>query len=217
MWFMLAITTVIIGLALFISAGTENYWQAWVYLGVVVVTGILITLYTVKDPILLESRTKVGPTAEQRPMQKIILWCMALPWIALFIIPGLDHRFGWSSVPSWISIAGNLLIVLSMWLVYRVFKVNSFGSATVEVTNKQKVISTGPYAIVRNPMYSIAVVYCIAMSLALGSCWALIPSVLVALGFIWRLFDEEKMLAKDLPGYTEYQAKVRWHLIPGIF
>ena len=89
--------------------------------------------------------------------------------------PGLDHRFGWSGVPLWLSIAGNFLIVLSMWLVYRVFKVNSFGSTTVEVTNKQKVISTGPYAIVRNPMYSCAIVFFVGMSLALGSYWGLIP------------------------------------------
>jgi protein-S-isoprenylcysteine O-methyltransferase Ste14 len=104
-----------------------------------------------------------------------------------------------------------------MWMVYRVFKENSFGSATVEIANDQKVISTGPYAIVRNPMYASAAVYLVGASLALGSYWGLIASVLTILGLVWRLFDEEKFLTQNLPGYKDYCAKVRWHLIPGIF
>ena len=102
-------------------------------------------------------------------------------------------------------------------MVYLVFKENSFGSTTVEIAKDQKVISTGPYEIVRNPMYASAAVYFIGMPLALGSYWGLIASVLTIIGLVWRLFDEEKFLAKNLPGYTEYCAKVRWHLIPGIF
>ena len=102
-------------------------------------------------------------------------------------------------------------------MVYRVFKENSFGSAIVEVVNDQKVISTGPYAIVRNPMYASATVYLIGVPLALGSYWGLIPAVLTIFGLVWRLFDEEKFLAQNLPGYQEYCARVRWHLIPGIF
>jgi protein-S-isoprenylcysteine O-methyltransferase Ste14 len=215
-WLGLVVSLVLIGLALFLSAGTIDYWQAWVYLGVGSVTSIPLTLYITKDPILLESRTKSGPTAEQRPIQQIIVFSMALPGIATFIVPALDHRFGWSSVPLWLSIAGDILIVVAMWMVFRVFKANSFGSSTVEIAKGQRVISTGPYAIVRNPMYSSAAMYFIAMSLALGSYWGLIPSVLMILGLIWRLFDEEGFLARDLPGYAEYCAKVRWHLIPGI-
>ena len=102
-------------------------------------------------------------------------------------------------------------------MVFRVFKENSFGSATVEIAKKQKVISTGPYAVVRNPMYASAAVYSIGMSLALGSYWGLVASILTVLGFVWRLFDEEKFLAQNLPGYSEYCAKVHWHLMPGIF
>jgi protein-S-isoprenylcysteine O-methyltransferase Ste14 len=170
-----------------------------------------------KDPILLESRTKFGPTAEQRLIQKIIVLCAGLPAIAAFIVPALDRRFGWSNMPWWLSPAGDLLILAGMWMVYRVFKENSFGSATVEIATDQRVISTGPYAIVRNPMYASAAVYFIGTSLALGSYWGLIPSVLTILGLVWRLFDEEKFLSRNLPGYTEYCAKVRWHLIPGIF
>lgn len=217
MWFLLVIAFVIIGSALFLSAGTINYWQAWVYLGVNTVSSVLLTLSVIKDPILLESKTKSGPTAEKRPIQKIIVLCAGLPWIAAYIVPGLDRRFGWSGVPSWLSIVGNFLIIVSLWMVYLVFKENSFASSTVEIAKDQKVISTGPYAIVRNPMYASAAVYFIGMSLALGSYWGLIASVLTILGLVWRLFDEEKFLAKNLPGYTEYCAKVRWHLIPGVF
>ena len=217
MWLALVVVFVLMGLALFLSAGTVDYWQAWVFLGVGAVSGILLDLSIMKDPILLESRTKFGPTAEQQPIQKIIVLCAGLPAIAAFIVPALDRRFGWSNMPWRLSLAGDLLILAGMWMVYRVFKENSFGSATVEIATDQRVISTGPYAIVRNPMYASAAVYFIGMSLALGSYWGLIPSVLTILGLVWRLFDEEKFLSRNLPGYTEYCAKVRWHLIPGIF
>jgi protein-S-isoprenylcysteine O-methyltransferase Ste14 len=216
-WLSLIVSSALIGLALFLSAGTIQYWQAWVYLGVGAVSSVPLTLYIVKDPILLENRTKMGPAAEQRPTQKIIVLVTGLPGIATFIVPGLDHRFGWSSVPLWLSMAGGVLILLSMRMVYRVFKENSFGSATVEIGKGQKVISTGPYAIVRNPMYSSAAVYFIGMSLALGSYWGLIPAILAILGLVWRLFDEEKFLAENLTGYRDYCANVRWHLIPGVF
>jgi protein-S-isoprenylcysteine O-methyltransferase Ste14 len=216
-WLWLTASFVLIALALFISAGTISYWQAWVYLGVGAASSVPLTLHILKDPIQLENRTKAGPAAEQRPIQKIIMACSGIPGIAAFVVPGLDHRFGWSSVPPWLSIVGNILIIVAMWLAYRVFKENSFGSATVEIAQDQQVISTGPYAIVRNPMYSSAALYFIGLSLALGSYWALIPAILTILGLVWRLFDEEKFLAQNLPGYMDYCAKVRWHLIPGVF
>ena len=216
-WLEVAVSSVFIGLALFVVAGTIDYWQAWVYLGVGAVSSVLLTLVIVKDPILLQSRTRGGPFSEKRSIQKIIVICITAAAAACLIVPALDRRYGWSNVPSWVSIAGDLLIIISMWMVFRVFKENSYGSTTVEVADDQKVISTGPYAIVRNPMYSSAAVYFIAISLALGSYWGLIASVLTILGFVWRLLDEEKFLAQNLPGYGEYCSKVRWHLIPGIF
>ena len=217
MWLGLVVISVLMGFVLFLAAGTVKYWQAWIFLGVGAVSNILLTLSITKNPVLLENRTKYGPMAEKRTIQKIIVLCAGIPAIATFIVPALDHRFGWSNVPFWLSIVGDLLILVGMWMVFRVFKENSFGSATVEIANDQKVIPTGPYAIVRNPMYASAAVYFIGTSLALGSYWGLIASVLTVLGLVWRLFDEEKFLAQNLPGYTEYCAKVRWHLIPGIF
>lgn len=216
-WLASAVVFVFMWLALFLSAGTIRYWQAWVYLGVLAASSVPLMLYMISDPVLLANRMKFGPAAEQRPLQKIIVASAGIPAVAAFIVPGLDRRFGWSDVPPWLAIAGDLLVLLSMWMVYQVFKANSFGSATVDIVKDQSVIDTGPYAIVRNPMYSSATLYFIATALALGSYWGLIPSALTILAFIWRLFDEEKFLTQNLPGYAAYCAKVRRHLIPGIF
>ncbi len=217
MWFGLVAAFVLIALAVFLSAGTLNYWQGWLYMGVGVVSSVLLTMNIVKDPALLERRTKFGPGSEGRPIQKIIVAMTGIPVIAAFIVPGLDRRFGWSSVPPWLSVFGNIVIIISIWMVYRVFKENSFGAATVVVSSEQKVVSTGPYSVVRNPMYSSAVVYFIGLSLALGSYWGLIAAFLTIIGFVLRLLDEERFLSENLPGYKGYCLKVRWHLIPGIF
>jgi protein-S-isoprenylcysteine O-methyltransferase Ste14 len=217
MWLKTVVTFVIIGLVLFLTAGTFNYWQAWIFLGVSAVSNGLLTLSITRSPTLLENRSKYGPAAEQRTTQRIILLCAGIPAIATFIIPALDRRFGWSNVPYWLSIAGDFLVLVGLWMVFRVFKANPFGSATIEIANDQTVISTGPYAIVRNPMYASAAVYLIGVPLALGSWWGLIAALLTTLGLVWRLLDEEKFLAQDLPGYAEYCAQVHWHLIPRIF
>ena len=216
-WSGLIISSCLIGLAIFLSAGTIHYWQAWLTLAVGAVCSTPITLFMMRDPALLASRSKGGPTAEQRPIQKIIVMFLILPTVATFIVPGLDRRYGWSNMPAWLCIVGEAFTIASFWMAYRVFKENRFGSSTVEVVKDQKVVSTGPYAIVRNPMYSVAVLYFISIAFALGSWWALIPAVLTLPAFVWRLLDEEKFLAEHLPGYAEYRAAVRWHLIPGVF
>lgn len=217
MWLQASVTFILIAVAVFVPAGSIDYWQAWIYLAVTVASSVPLLLFMSKDPVLLENRTKAGPAAEPRTIQKIIVVCTGLPAIAALVLPGLDRRFGWSDVPSWLSILGDLLLVVAMWMVFLVFKENSFGSAIVEVAKDQKVISTGPYAIVRNPMYASAAIYFIAMALALGSWWGLIASIFTIFGLVWRLLDEEKFLAESMPGYAEYCGKVRWHLIPGIF
>jgi|SRR5271157_3191108 len=216
-WLWFAVNLGLIALALFLSAGTLAYWRAWIFLAVVAVSSIPLTLYIINNPLLLGNRTKAGPVAEQRPVQKIIVLCLVVTMIAAFVVPGLDRRFGWSNVPPWLSAAGDVLVVVAIWMAYRVFKENSFGSATVEVAKDQRVISTGPYAIVRHPMYSSAAAYFVGAPLALGSFWGLIPALLAILGLVVRLFDEERFLAENLAGYTDYCAKVRWRLAPGIF
>jgi protein-S-isoprenylcysteine O-methyltransferase Ste14 len=213
-WTWLVASSVIIGIVLFLSAGTIRYWQAWVYLAVVGVCSVPVTLFMIGKPALLERRTKFG---EQRPIQRIIVLFLFIATVVAFIVPGLDRRFACSRVPAWLSFVGDLMMVVSFWLSYRVFKENSFGASTIEIAKDHKVISTGPYAVVRNPMYSSALIFFLAMPLALGSYWGLVPAMLTIPCFACRLHDEEAFLAHNLPGYREYCARVRWHLIPGIY
>jgi len=217
LWLQFVITSVLTALTLFVCAGTIAYWQAWLYLAVGALTSIPLTRLMLADPALLESRTRAGPAAERRPIQKVIVACLATTSFAAFVVPGLDHRFGFSTVPSWLAICGNAVIVLAMWLCYRVFRENRYGSASVEIGPGQRVISTGPYAVVRHPMYAAATMYFVGMALALGSWWGLVPAALMTIGFVWRLFDEESFLGENLPGYSDYCVKVRWRLMPGVF
>lgn len=217
-WLGLVITLSVMAFALFLSAGTVDYWQAWVYLGVFSTVSSLITVYLMKkDPALLERRAAGGPTQEKRPVEKVIMSFASLGFVAVPIVSGLDRRFGWTNVPPDLCIAGDLLTVLGFWIVLRVFKENTFASSTIETATNQTVISTGPYSLVRHPMYSGGAVYMLAMPLALGSYWGL-PAAAFMLSFlVWRLFDEEKFLAGNLPGYTAYCSQVRWRLVPGVF
>ncbi len=209
---------VIIGAALFLSAWTLAYWQAWVFLAVFFLSVLAITLYLAKnDPKLLERRTQAGPVAEKEKGQQTIQSIAAVAFIAMFILPGLDHRFGWSAVPLPVILAGDALVALGLLIVFFVFRENSYTSAVIEVGAEQKIVSTGPYALVRHPMYSGALLMLIGVPLALGSYWGLLAFVPIALVIVWRLLDEEKFLVKNLPGYPDYQNKVRYHLVPFIW
>src|SRR6266700_250924 len=196
---------VAMGAFLFLAAGTLNYWQAWVFLAVFGVAGLAVIVYLMKkDPKLLERRMSGGPAAEKRTSQKIIMSISSLGFAALLVVPALDHRFGWSSVPLYAVIAGDVLFVLGWIIICFVFKENTFTSSTIEIAADQKVITTGPYAIVRHPMYSGSLLYMLAMPIALGSWWGLCVILLLMPISLWRLFDEEKLLSNDLPGYREY-------------
>jgi protein-S-isoprenylcysteine O-methyltransferase Ste14 len=205
-------------LVLFVSAGTTDYWQAWVYLGIFFGASILITCYLIKnDPALLRRRLSGGPTAEKEQAQKIAMLFASVGFIALLVVPALDHRFGWSNVPLYATIAGDILTGLGFYLIFLVYKENTFTSAIIEVTPGQKVITTGPYAIVRHPMYVGGALMFLGMPLALGSYWGVLAFVAMFPALIWRLLDEERLLAANLAGYSEYCRKVRWRLVPGIF
>ena len=138
-------------------------------------------------------------------------------FFALLILPGLDHRCGWSTAPLAVVIAGDVLVAAGFYVVFFVYKENSFSSATIEVAKDQRVIATGPYAIVRHPMYAGGSLLLIGTPLALGSYWGLLAFVAMSPFLLWRIFDEERFLERNLPGYMEYRGKVRWRLIPGIF
>ena len=217
-WLALAVLTTVMGLLLFVPAGTVHYWQAWVYLSIFMGASALTTLYLLrKDPALLERRMRAGPTAEKRPAQRLIMLGTSLGFIALLVVPALDHRFGWSAVPLGVVVAGYVLVAIGFALIVRVYRENTFSSATVEVAENQTVISTGPYAIVRHPMYASGSLYLVGTPLALGSYWGLVPLAAMMPFLIWRLLDEELLLAKDLDGYAEYQKRVRHRLVPYVW
>ncbi len=203
---------------LFIPAWTLDYWQAWVFLAAFFLPALAITLYLMKyDPKLLEKRVYAGPTAEKETTQKIIQAIASLGFLAMLVVPALDYRFGWSPVAAYVSLIGDALVLLGFLIIFFVYKENSFTSATIEVYAEQKVVSTGPYAFVRHPMYFGALFLFIGMPLALGSWWALFIYALIMPALLWRLFDEERLLTKDLQGYAEYKKKVRYRLIPFVW
>lgn len=207
-----------LALALFASAGTLNFWQAWLYLAVFGLCVFLVTGYlVVRDRRLLESRLSVGPAAETQRSQQVIQSLASLFFLALFIVPGLDHRFGWSHVPPALSVISDVFVALSLFFVFLVFRENSFTSAIIEVASEQRVVSTGPYSVVRHPMYSGAMLLLVFTPLALGS-WVGLPfAIPVILVIVARLLSEEKFLAGNLRGYAEYRRNVRWRLLPGIW
>jgi protein-S-isoprenylcysteine O-methyltransferase Ste14 len=200
---------------LFIPAGTLDYWQAWTFLAIYFAASLTITLYLMKkDPELLGRRMSGGPAAEKEAAQKIIMILASLGFIGLLVVPALDRRFAWSHMPLSVALAGDVLVLLGFFAVFLVFKENTFSSAIIEVTPGQKVITTGPYALVRHPMYAGALVMLVGIPIALGSWWGLLVIVAMKPALIWRLLDEEKFLARDLPGYVEYQQRVRYRLMP---
>jgi protein-S-isoprenylcysteine O-methyltransferase Ste14 len=217
-WLALVALAVVMGLLLFISAGTVRYWQAWVYLSIFFAASALTTVFLMRtDPALLERRMSGGPTAEKRPIQRFIMLFTSLGFIALLVVPALDRRLGWSIVPLYGVVVGDALVVVGFYFIFLVYKENTFTSATIEVAADQTVISTGPYAIVRHPMYASGLLYLLGTPLALGSFWGIVPLAGMLPFLIWRLFDEERFLSRNLPGYTEYQRKVRHRLIPRIW
>jgi len=203
---------------IFLPALTLDYWQGWVYLGVFLACCALITASLLKhDPALVARRLEVGPKAEREPAQKRIQWIAGLCLLGLYIVSALDYGQGWSFVPVSIVLLGDLLTVLGFAVMYRVFRENTFAAATVTVEPGQRVISTGPYAWVRHPMYAGALLLFLGTPLALGSWWGLavyIPSVAVLAA---RLRDEEQFLMRNLAGYDDYCRRVRFRLVPGLW
>jgi protein-S-isoprenylcysteine O-methyltransferase Ste14 len=206
---------IVLCVLLFLPAGTFNYWQAWVFLSFFGGSTLFVTLYLIKnDPGLLEKRVDAGPGAEKEQTQKVIQTIASIAFITIFIVSALDRRLSHLQMSAEISIFGDVLVALGLYFVFLVFKENSFTSATIEVDRKQKVISTGPYGLVRHPMYAGAFVMLIGVPLALGSLWGFTGVVVLMIAIILRLLDEEKFLNKNLYGYKEYQKKVKYRLVP---
>jgi len=206
---------VVFGSMLFFPAGTFDYWQAWVFLAVVVLAAWIPTIYLQrKNPVVLERRMRGGPAAETRTAQKVVIAGLYLSLAAMVVVSVLDHRFGWSPVPTAICLVGDVLVAVGLGVVVLVIIQNSYAAATVQVEAGQKVVSTGLYGLVRHPMYTGNVIMMVGIPLALGSYWGLVFVVPALIVLASRIRDEEKMLQEELTGYREYTQKVRYRLVP---
>ena len=203
---------------IFWPAGTFDYWQGWLFLGIFAASTVGFTVYlAIYDRPLLERRLKAGPQHEREWSQKIIVSLVLFAFCTLVVLPVLDYRNAWSPVARWVSILGDVMILLSFLFIFWVTRVNSFAASNIRVEKDQIVIDTGPYAHVRHPMYAAAIWLFVGMPLALGSWWSLALIVPFMPVLVWRLLDEEKILQRDLAGYTEYMRRVRFRLIPFVW
>ena len=208
----------VLGLILFLPAGTLNYWQAWVFIAVVMVATIFPSIYIARtNPAALQRRMHGGPRAEARTLQKIVITGALLGLFAMLAFSAFDHRMGWSSVPAWVCLLGDVLVAAGLGIAMLVVIQNGYAAATVTVETGQNVVSGGVYKFVRHPMYVGNVVMMLGVPLALGSYWGLFfvfPGVVV---LSFRILDEEKLLTQELPGYREYAQQVRYRMVPCVW
>jgi protein-S-isoprenylcysteine O-methyltransferase Ste14 len=203
---------------IFVCAGTIDFWQGWLFCLVFLFSTTAMGLYFIKyNRPLLERRMRFGPWEESRPIEKVLITFIFLMFVALMIVPALDRRFAWSRVPGAVVVIANILIVVTFGLFLVVLRANSFAASTITVEAGQPVISTGPYAYVRHPMYAGAVLLIFAMPIALGSWWGLLIPLVSTPVLIVRIFDEERALEAQLPGYQDYLVAVPWRLIPRVW
>jgi protein-S-isoprenylcysteine O-methyltransferase Ste14 len=206
---------VVFGLMLFLAAFTFNYWQAWVFLVVVALSGWIPSIYLLRtNPVALQRRMRGGPAAETRMVQKVVMGGLWLSLAAMVVVSALDHRFGWSPVPTAICLVGDVLVAVGLSVVMLVVIQNSHAAATIRVEADQKLVSTGLYGLVRHPMYTANVITMVGIPLALGSYWGLVFVVPGLIVLALRIRDEEKLLQEELDGYREYKQKVRYRLVP---
>ncbi len=213
--FRFGLGAIVMGLLFFVSAGTLRFWQAWVFMAILFIPMFFVLVYLWRnDRALLERRMRAR---EKEPSQKLSLKISIIFYALAFLMPGLDFRFGWSPVPFAFVLIADAIVFVGYMLFFLVLRENSYASRVVEVEKEQKVISTGPYAIVRHPMYVAVLLMFLSSPIALGSFWAFVPMIPVALFIIRRIMDEERLLSKELAGYEEYMEKVKYRLIPKVW
>ena len=205
----------LIGCMLFFPAGTLRFWEAWLYMGLLFVpVAIVGVVLFIKDPELLERRLR---TREREGPQKKVIAASSLVLLAVYLIPGFDRRYAWSTVPATLVLLADILILLGYLLFVLTIKENRYASRVVEVQDNQVAISTGPYALVRHPMYLAVSVIFTFSPLALGSYWALIPALLLFVVLAARIDNEEQLLRRSLTGYEEYCQTVKYRLLPFVW
>ncbi|HEY3818480.1 MAG TPA: isoprenylcysteine carboxylmethyltransferase family protein [Polyangiaceae bacterium] len=207
-----------LGLALFVPAGTLRFVEAWVFVGLFTAASLAIAIHLARtDPALLARRTHAGPVAEKEWSQKIIQGVASVSFLSTVVVPALDHRFGWSHAPLPVIVIGDALVLAGFLLVFLVFRENTFTSSVIEVASEQRVVDSGPYAVVRHPMYAGALVLVAGIPIALGSWVGLATLPPFAAIVVWRLLDEERFLVVHLPGYAAYREKTRYRLLPRVW
>lgn len=200
---------------IFVPALTLRYWQGWLYMAILFIPMLFVMVYMLRNaPDLLERRLRMR---ERETQQKKIIALSYIPFFAAYILPGFDVRLGWSNVPAWVSIAAALVVLAGYAIVFLVFRENQYASRVVEVEKEQSVISSGPYGVVRHPMYVGMILLYVFSPLVLGSYWAMIPALFILPVIVARILNEEKVLARDLNGYPEYMRNVRYRLVPGVW
>jgi protein-S-isoprenylcysteine O-methyltransferase Ste14 len=205
---------IILCLLLFLTAGSLKYSEAWIYtLSVFIPAVFIIGYFYKKDPDFIGGR--LLKKREKEDIHRSIQGIFSVIFLIGLLIPGFDFRFAWSDVPMPIVIVSDVFVVSGYLLMARVWEENRYASAIIEVTSEQKVIETGPYKIVRHPMYTGALIFIIFTPLALGSYWALIPfSASTVVALVLRIINEEKFLIANLPGYSEYCTKTKYRVVP---
>jgi protein-S-isoprenylcysteine O-methyltransferase Ste14 len=203
---------------IFLPAWSLTYWQGLLYWLVFGTLCLVLSLYFLRhDPALVARRMQAGPAAESAPRQKIIMTLASLALVALYPLCALDHRFGWSQVPAAVTLAAELFVALGFYGLFVTFRANPFTASTVRVEPGQRLARTGPYAIVRHPMYAACLPLFLATPPALDSWFGLIPAAALIGAIVWRLIDEERHLARELAGYEDYRREVRARLLPGVW
>ncbi len=206
---------ILVGILLFVPAGTFNYWNAWLFMGLLFIpmfiAGIVLMI---KNPMLLKSRLDVK---EKENEQKQVILYSGLMFLTGFIIAGLNFRFSWIIIPNIVVIISSILFIISYILYAEVLRENAFLSRTIKVEENQKVVDTGLYGIVRHPMYSITLILFITMPLILGSIISFIIFLVYPFIISKRIKNEEEVLERELKGYKEYKNKVKYRLIPFIW
>lgn len=194
------------------------YWQALIFLPLFVGASLALNLYLARqNPELLARRLSIGPIAEKEPAQRYVMLFILLNAMALVAIPALDRRMNGSHMPPAVSLIGDLLVLGGWLVIFLVFRENAFASATIELAPDQRVISTGPYAYVRHPMYAGALLMLVGAPLALGSWWGLIPAAGIVAALIVRIVHEERFLSANLEGYAAYRRKTPARLLPRVW
>ena len=223
LWLSLVIRMTLFAIALLWPAGTIKWWEAWVIVGLWTVFGVVMTIYLSRyDPALLAERMRLLPIQkDQKAWDKLMMLLFTIAGIALYIVPGFDViRYQWTEpLPMWLEIIAMLIHLPCFWFLWWVMRENTYLSQVVKIDNERghQVITSGPYAIVRHPMYSVVIVLLFAVPVALGSRYSLILALILTLLMIVRTYFEDQTLHEELQGYPEYAQKTTYRLMPGVW